>query len=843
MISVKGFSKETENWISWEERAFPSLPIDKGLSGAYIGIVDNQLIVAGGSYFDNDKWDGGTKIYLDSVFSLTLDSDTSTWQYRGLLPEKCAHGAAVLLKDGLVLIGGENAQGKLSSVFKLTFTAENKISFNQQLPELPYPTSHLSAALLAERIYVAGGYMVHPEGVQSSDQFLRLDLSDISSGWMKEDSWEGFSRAGASLITQTNGDHQCLYLIGGKTSDKYLNEVWEYDPLKTRNNWSKKQPLPRPLFVAASAPIGLSQIWVFSGSDGHDIDKLEILKSAYRFPMQIYSYNTITNIWYEVGTMPQGLAATSVVQYDGRLIIPGGENTPGERTPLIYSGRLAKGEMNHFHWLDYLTLFFYLGIIVLLGPYFAKRNKNTGDFFLGGRKIPFWAAGVSMMAAQVSSIGFMAIPAKSFATDWSYFAGVFTWFVAVPVTVYIFVPFYRRLNVTSAYEYLEKRFNQFVRLFIASLYLLFQLLGRLGAIIFLPSLALSAVTGIDVLLCISMIGILATAYTALGGMNAVIWIDVIQAFVLFGGVFLCIIFILFQIEGGMARFTQIAWNDHKFSLGSFDLNLTMAVFWVIIIGNIFNRISMLATDQSVVQRYLTTRNEKETAKALWTDALVSIPWALLVFGLGTALFVYYKLNPQSLDPSLSPDGIVPYFIGQNLPVGISGVIIAGIFAAAMSSVDSSIHSSTTVLMRDFFGEALDNYDESRKVRIAQFTTIGFGLLGTLIALVMSQVEITSVWDIILEVASLFTGAMTGIFVLGIFTLRASAVGASIGAVLSALLLFLVKEYTQVNFFLYSGIGMVSAFLFGWLASYFFPGTKDLKGLTFYTIEKSNHSNE
>jgi Na+/proline symporter len=243
----------------------------------------------------------------------------------------------------------------------------------------------------------------------------------------------------------------------------------------------------------------------------------------------------------------------------------------------------------------------------------------------------------------------------------------------------------------------------------------------------------------------------------------------------------------------------------------------------------------MSSDQSVVQRYLTTRNEKETAKALWADVAVSIPWAMAVFGLGTVLYVFYKTNPQLIDPMLANDEIVPFFIGQNLPSGISGIIIAGIFAASMSSVDSSIHSSTTVIMRDFLHRRTSSKTELRKVALARWITGGLGLMGTLIAIVMTFFDINSVWDVVLEFAGLFAGAMTGVFILGIFSTRANGTGAVVGTLSSAVILLLVKNFTSLHFFLYSGIGIISCVLIGYFASFLFPSTKDIEGLTIYTV--------
>lgn len=697
--------------------------------------------------------------------------------------------------------------------------------------------SYISASVINNTVYATGGKTTENGREEVLNNFWKLDLGQgVVAEWQLVEPCPGGVRFGVSLVKQNNGDHDCLFLFGGKSESGYLSDVYMFDP--KMNQWEKRKNMPRPILAAPVLAMGGLQIFIFSGSDGHDVEKIFEIKDNYHFSNEVLSYNTVTNVWCKAGELPQGIVNTTAVLWNGHIVIPGGELRPGTRTPEVITASVNSAKKGNFSVLDYISLFVYLALIAWLGYYFSSKNKSSKDFFLGGQKIPFWAAGLSMMAAQVSSIGFIAIPAKSFATNWGYFAGVLTWFVAVPVVVYAFVPFYRKLNVTSAYEYLEKRFNSFIRLFVATLYLLFQLIGRLGAIIFLPAIALSAVTGMNPVVCILIIGGLSTAYTVLGGMYAVIWIDVIQAIVLFGGVLLIIFYILFNIDGGINEVVNIAWNDHKFSFGSIDINLTAAVFWVIIIGNIFNRLGTMSTDQSVVQRYLTTRNEKETAKALWTDVAVSIPWAMAVFALGTALYVFYKINPGLIDPAIANDEVVPFFIGQNLPSGIRGIIIAGIFAASMSSVDSSIHSSTTVFMRDFIHRYVDSKSELQKVSLARWITGGLGIMGTLIAIVMTFFDITSVWDIVLEFAGLFTGAMTGVFMLGIFSTRANGKGAVIGTLVSAIILLLVKSFTSLHFFLYSGIGIVSCVFVGYMASLLFPSTKNIEGLTIYSVLKN-----
>ena len=819
------------HWINCEVGSIPELPVKSGLGGAFAGTHNDVLIIAGGSYFNAPLWENGKKVYTDSIFVCRRENNEYKWSFAGLLPYPVAHGASVSTNRGLLCIGGKTDDNDFENVWLLQWDAlTEKVTIDTNLPRLPQACAYPSATFIDNHIFVAGN---------TFDDLLKLEFRlGKETQWQAHGKTPGKNRQGAILIKQSNGENDCLYFFGGKNGTEYLTDAYCYNYTNTNSTlseWIRLPDLPRPVFGSPAINYSTSNIFLFSGSDGHDMDKIQQIKDNYQFTTDILSYNTITKMWSSVGVMPQGVVNTPAIQWYGQIIIPGGEIKPGIRTTQVFTASAKAEEKGVFSILDYVTLIAYLLLIVWLGYYFSKKNKSSKDFFLGGQKIPFWAAGLSMMAAQVSSIGFMSIPAKSFITNWSYFAGVMTWFIVVPIVIYAFVPFYRRLNVTSAYEYLEKRFNVFIRKFIAFLYLLFQLLGRLGAIIFLPAIALSAVTGMNTLLCISIIGGLATLYTVLGGMHAVIWIDVIQALILFGAIFLCIGYVIVSIDGGVSEIFTVALADDKFNLGRMDWDMTAAVFWVIVIGNIFNRVGSMATDQSVVQRYLTTKNEKETAKALWTDALVSIPWALCVFGLGTVLYVFYKMNPDMLNPSISNDEIVPFFIGQNLPVGLSGIVIAGIFAASMSSVDSSIHSSTTVIMRDFMQGILSRISETQSVKLARIITTIIGLLGTGIAVIMTFFDINSVWDIILEFAGLFTGAMTGVFILGIFSSRANGKGAVIGTIASAMILLYVKTFTPLNFFLYSGIGIISCVLIGYLASFMFKSTKSTEGLTIYSV--------
>ena len=489
--------------------------------------------------------------------------------------------------------------------------------------------------------------------------------------------------------------------------------------------------------------------------------------------------------------------------------------------------------MTSFGLVNYVTLATYLGLLVAVGVYFSTRENSTDDFFLGGRRIPWWAAGLSLLATQVSSIGFMAVPAKSFATDWAYFTGVATWFLVVPIVCRFYIPFFRRLNVTSAYEYLEARFHVSVRLFGTLQYSLLQL-GRMAVVLYLPALALSSVTGMDKYLCIVVMGVLCTVYTYLGGIEAVIWTDVLQAFLLIGGALLCVGIVVWDV-GGPLEFWNAAHADGKFHLGDLDWDLTKTTVWSILIGNFFIRLGGLTSDQAVVQRYLTTPNEREAKGALWTDIAASVPWALIVFTLGTALYVFYRQHPGMLPAEFENDQIVPLFIVQMVPPGLSGLVVAAIFAAAMSSLDSSMHSTATIWVTDIYARFVPDSTDAARLRLARSLVLILGVFGTASALWMAATDVKSIWDFFQKTVGLFGGGLTGLFILGLFTRRANGVGALIGAVTSAAIVYAVAALTPLNFFYYAAIGCLSCVGIGYVVSLVIPGRAKVAGLTVYEV--------
>ncbi|MCH8136681.1 MAG: sodium:solute symporter, partial [Proteobacteria bacterium] len=419
-----------------------------------------------------------------------------------------------------------------------------------------------------------------------------------------------------------------------------------------------------------------------------------------------------------------------------------------------------------FHPLDYLVLVGYLTILVFMGFYFAKRNTSTSDFFLAGHRIPWWAATLSIFSTQLSAVTFMAIPAKAFGFNWLSILVNLGIILVAPLTVFCFLPFYRRLNVTSIYEYLEKRFGPAMRVYGSISFTILQI-AKMGIFLLLPSLALSTVTGVNLYLCITVMGLLCIVYTVLGGIEAVVWTDVLQSIVLLGGGLLCIGLIFSAENFNFSRMWNLAISENKFDIFTMTGGIKSDVFWVWIIGGFFIQLVPFTSDQVPMQRLLATSSERSAAKAVWAHAAIVVPASLLFFGLGTALFIFYHSRPELLPPADQNDIIVPWFIATQLPMGLAGLVIAGVFAATMSTVDSGMHSIATSLVTDVYSKLRPDTNDKALLKLARTITIIAGVLGTLSAFLVSTQDAKSLWDLILLFMALFGSSLAGVFLLGV----------------------------------------------------------------------------
>jgi SSS family transporter len=404
--------------------------------------------------------------------------------------------------------------------------------------------------------------------------------------------------------------------------------------------------------------------------------------------------------------------------------------------------------------------------------------------------------------------------------------------------VWVFLPFYRALNVTSAYEYLERRFNAAARLIASALFMLFQC-GRVAIVLFLPSLALATVSDMDVTTCILLMGVLCVIYTVLGGMEAVIWTDFIQTLILMGGAVWALVAVVLRVEGGAgAVITEAAAHGKFFQGVPWSFDVMVASGWIIMLGSVFTNLFPYTASQDIVQRYVTTPDRKTAARAIWVNAAISVPAQAIFFAIGTALFVFYRHNPERLDPTVQTDGIFPLFIVNELPVGVAGLIVAGIFAAAQSTLAGSLNSVATAWVTDFHRKLRPGASDADCLRVARWVTVLVGAAGTAMAVVLAKTDVRSLWETFLTVVGLFGGTISGLFLLGVFSRRAHGTGALVGAVASTVLVGAVYACKLTVFWLYPVIGVLTCVALGWLASLLLPGPRQApEGLTVYTLKR------
>ena len=440
--------------------------------------------------------------------------------------------------------------------------------------------------------------------------------------------------------------------------------------------------------------------------------------------------------------------------------------------------------------IDLAVVVVYLAAMVGMGFWFGRRGQSSEKFMAAGRGVPGWAVGLSIFGTYVSSISFLALPGKAFATNWS----AFVFSLSLPLTTWIavkwFVPFYRRSGEVSAYQHLEKRFGPWARTYAVVCYLLTQL-ARMGTILYLLALALAPLTGLSIPVIILAAGLLVIVYTFFGGMEAVIWTDVVQSLVFIVGAGACVLVLLLGMPEGPGQLFRVAAEHGKFSLGDFGPDLAQATFWVILLNGIFINLQNFGIDQSYVQRYQTAKSDHDAARSVWLGALLYLPISAVFFFIGTGLFAFYTARPELLPASVDavgkPDSVFPHFIVAQLPVGLTGLVIASIFAAAQSTVSSSINCSATLILCDLYKRYVrPDATEQQSMRVLRIATLVVGVAGAAMALAMMRIK--SALDAWWSLASIFSGGMLGLFLLGILAKRAGNFAAQVGVVCGVLLI-------------------------------------------------------
>ena len=804
----------------------PATPLDNAVSGHYAGWINGELSVWGGCDFpDVPCADGGEKVYYPR-----------------------AYGASVQVPGGVIYIGGMDAT---TAYAECTFYSE-KDGLPTPLAALPKALDNFAATYHDGMLWVAGG---QSQGIPNREVYT-LSYPSQAKEWTVVATLPDECRLQPCMAVQNTASGHALFIFGGYQPKTEAAEAKVYTDgvymsiatlKKGGNDWKRTAPIvvrqqttdngqqliannqkPAALVGATCATSGYSHVLFFGGVD-HDIflsairgeqDSLYLRHQPewYRFRSDVLTYHTITDSW---GLLPGdsllARAGACLTQETGGKgwSYSGGELMPGVRSTDV--SHIEVTNEKRFGWLNWTVLALYLLGMLGMGIYFMRKENGADDFFKGGGRIPWWAAGISIYATMLSAITYMTIPAKAYTTNWTYYPMLWMiLLISFPVIKY-YLPYFRKLNVTSAYEILEQRFNLFTRLLASTLFSVFMIV-RMAIVLYLPSLALTAVTGIDIYLCIVLMGLVTIVYCTMGGVEAVIWGDVVQGLILVFGAIFAVIYLAVGTEGGVMGCIDIALENDKLRLFDWSNSWSQATWWVIIIGGLANNLISYTSDQTVIQRYLTTPDEKSAGRGILVNGLMSVFVSVAFYMIGTGLYTFYKTHPAELDVTMAQsDAIFPFFMMSQMPAGVAGMLIAAIFAATMSTISSNINSVATAFSIDFWKRFRPTTD-SQLVVVARWASVVSGVVGLALALFMATWNIQSFLDFFNEALGLLTSGLGGLFFIAVFMKRVKGYAALTGFVAGEAVVFWMSEYTSANFLLFGAIGMVVSIVVAWLLS-------------------------
>lgn len=660
------------------------------------------------------------------------------------------------------------------------------------IPDLPVALLNPDSVIAAGDLYVVGG-----------SKLFKLNLTALKSGWMECAAVPERDEDQLVLV----GLHGTLYLSGAGIDG---TAAYAYNPV--RNEWKPLASAKEDLRGFIGVSCGNDHLLFFNASREDD---------------RILAYYRITDTWFEMGHLPQAIRPLGAVS-------SGTEFTLFSATSVLTGKALL--QPTKYGWVDHSVVALLLISLVVIGLYFSKKEKSSGDYFRAGKRIPWWAAGLSLFASGASAISLMAMPGKAFAENWIYFSiSLFIVVIQLPLMFFVYIPVVRRLNITTANDYLERRYGLPVRMLGFVIYSLNQMLGRMAAILLLPAIAISAIFGLPMEQSILIMGVVSTIYVTLGGLEAVIWTDVLQAVVMLLAVLACCIWAFFLLDMTMPAAREALAGMNKLQMFDFSYDWTAPVF-LILFTNVIAMTFGLIGDQTFIQRVQCTRDEKESRKTILTQLAVAVPMNLVLFAMGTLLFLFYKANPAGLSPALKADGIFPFFAAQNLPPGMAGFVVAALLAATMSTVSGSINSVANLGVEDIYRRFFPKATDHKCLILGRILTISLGVFGTGAALILARSSLLSVWDLALMITGMILAPITGIFVLGIFTKRANSLGVWIGTIASIAANYYAKFYMNLHAMAYLTVGVFTCIVIGYLASFLTgKSNKNLDGLTVYTI--------
>ena len=436
--------------------------------------------------------------------------------------------------------------------------------------------------------------------------------------------------------------------------------------------------------------------------------------------------------------------------------------------------------MERMHWIDYVIVIGSILAAIGAGLYFAHRQKDTSAYFAASGKVPAWAVGMSIFATLISSVTFLAYPGAAYDGNWILLVQGLMVPIVLVALIGVIVPLFRRVIRLSTYEYFERRFGLFARLYSSVAFTLGHF-SKSGTVFFLVSMALATFLDINIYSVVLVLGVTIIILTLLGGMEAIVWMDVAQGMLLIGGGIICAVLLLVLPEGGPAEVFRIAGEHHKIDFGPYDWSLTELCFLVMVLNGIFYALQKYGTDQTIVQRYLAAKNDREAKKAAYIGVLMSVPiWALFMF-IGTCLFAYYhSAGSPALPDGIKADEVFPYFIAHELPLGIRGLIVAALAAAAISSLDSDLNCISAIAVQDYYARFRPHSTDRQQLRFGRWMVVlsGVGAVGVACLYISWGGE--GVLGALFALYAIFSAGIVGIFMLGLFSRRANKQGLYVG---------------------------------------------------------------
>ena len=819
----------------------------------FAGWVKGHWYMAGGSAFDESK------TMIDTISRFDLAS--KTWTVIGHLPKGTAEGGAVVLPSGLLCVGGITADGPTASAFVLRTDGTTL-----PVPDCPYGTLSMtaSAAWDGGAVFIGGLLNGQPTNrvftlkpTVSSAEMSRGSAQGASHWvWDELPPLPGPARSQAVAAAQ-NGDqkHRELLVFGGTVMAEDGKQMTAYDGFAYCRDfngtwsWQKRPGAPFSTIGATLLPIGDQHLLLFGGYNG-DIwdranrmtpeDAVSLRKEApafFKWNRSLFAYHTVTKQWSNYGTLPEdmlprcGAGVAVIPGTTPKLFVCGGEIKPACRTAATSVATFVRQGWR-FSWVSWSVIALLFLSMVGMGGYFALKPKNADDYFRGGGRIPWYVAGVSIYATMLSSITFISIPTMTYISDWRYFTMAFCILALAPIAIYFYLPFFCRLKITSAYEYLEKRFNVGIRLFGAGVFNIFMIC-RVAVVTLLPAIALSAVTDMPIWFAILLCGIATILYCFYGGVEAVIWGDFVQGLILLFGALIVMVSLIIS-SGGPAECFAVASDAGKLRMLDFRFLFGEPVFWVVLVMGLVSNLNSYTADQCVVQRYITTPNEKAASRSIWFNGVLSLVSSVIFYLIGTALYTHYVKHADWMDITMpKSDSIFPIFMAIELHPIISGLIVASIFAATISTLSTNLNSASTSIVVDFIARFRKNATDADQVRWGRWCVAVVGVLGVAAALILSALPSRSLFDVFQNFIGTLTGGLSALFFIGIFMPRVSGGVAMVSLVVNYIVsLFVGMVFPGLHPFMYGGIALAVCIALAFVLSFIFPNRASVTGLVF-----------